>query len=134
MIIILNKIKEDAITGLIAGNEITTVAKTVNVSRSTIYNWLSDKEFKDEMEARKKQIVEEGNAYITAYTLSHIEVIHKIAISNTDKRTALMAAQYLVDRSLGKMSNKVDADAERERDVIDVDILNEVLDEDEDFQ
>ena len=110
-------LKEKAITELRAGTEITMIAKIVNTSRTTIYNWCRDAEFKKELELRRKQIVDSGNAYVMAHTMSYLEVIHKLAMSTSDKRTALMAAQYLVDRSLGKVSTRLDITTEAYKNV-----------------
>ena len=126
----LDERKEKAITQILLGDNITSVAKIVSVSRTTIYEWLGDAEFKEEMERRRQEIIKNANGYVLAHTLSLLEVIHNLAVSTTDKRTAFVAAAYLVDRALGKTKFKLDINKDDvDKDFITQDMLAQELDE-----
>lgn len=120
----LDERKEIAISALIIGNGPSEASRKANVSRGTIYSWLENKEFKDELEKRRKLIVTEGNNYIIANNQSHLEVIHNLAVSTSDKRTALAAACYLVDRAMGKVATKIALDNDdNNKDSVPTDVL-----------
>jgi len=114
----LDERKEQAITFLLTGAGPTDVSKKVGVSRTTIYEWLKNDEFKSEFDVRHQEIVNKGNAYVLGNVQSHLEVLHDLAISTTDKRTAAQCAMYLVDRALGKVPNKIENVAE-DKDTLD---------------
>lgn len=122
----LDERKEQAITLLLMGNGPTDVSKKVGVSRTTIYSWIKDNEFKAEFEDRHREIVSNGNAYVVANVQSHLEVLHGLAMSTTDKRTAAQCAMYLVDRALGKVPNKIETVTEDKNSISD-DILEKEL-------
>jgi len=119
----LDERKENAITFLLTGAGPTEVSKKVGVSRTTIYSWIKDDEFKAEFNTRHKEIVSNGNAYVLANVQSHLEVLHELAMSTTDKRTAAQCAMYLVDRALGKVPNKVETIAE-DKEHVPFDVLD----------
>jgi butyrate kinase len=125
----LDERKERALTALLVGEGPTVASQKANVSRTTIYTWLQDSEFSKEIEIRKKEIVSQGIAYVVANNQSHLEVIHDLAMSKTDKRTALAAAMYLVDRAMGKTATKIAIDNEDDKDIVSIDILEAELKE-----
>jgi uncharacterized protein YjcR len=122
----LDERKEQTITMLLIGTGPSEISKKVGVSRTTIYSWLKDEEFKAELENRQKEIVTKGNNYVMANVQTHLEVLHELAISKTDKRTAATCAMYLVDRALGRVPNKIETVVD-DKENIDVNDLETEL-------
>lgn len=121
----LDERKENAITALMVGEGPTVAARKAGVVRCTIYDWLKNPEFIEELKVRKAEIVSAGNAYVIANTQSHLEVLHEMAIDKKDKRTAAQCAMYLVDRSLGKMATKIAVGTEvTDKNSVPIDVLD----------
>jgi hypothetical protein len=127
----LDERKERAITALMIGEGPTIASKKAGVSRGTIYDWMKNDDFRNELEIRRKEIVSAGNAYVIANTQSHLEALHEMAIDKKDKRTAAQCAMYLVDRAMGKTSTKiaVDNDINKDKGYIDIEMMLAELDE-----
>lgn len=123
----LDERKEKAITAMMIGEGPTVASRKAGVGRTTIYDWLKNPEFIEELKIRKAEIVSAGNAYVIANTQSHLEVLHEMAIDKKDKRTAAQCAMYLVDRALGKTANKIAIDTEVDKETISIDMLNAEL-------
>lgn len=100
--IMLTEQKEKAITALLKGEVKTDIAKSVGVSRTTIYEWLKDPEFSGELEQRRQDIVKSGNDFVLAKTSSYLEQLDDLALHSSDARTKASVLMYLVDRALGK--------------------------------
>jgi hypothetical protein len=126
---LLDERKERAITALMIGEGPTEAAKKASVTRGTIYDWMKNDEFKAELESRRKEIVSAGNAYVIATTQSHLEVLHEMALSKTDKRTAAQCAMYLVDRAMGKTTTKFALDTVIDKGNVSLDMLDAEMNE-----
>ena len=53
---IIDGVKEKCITMLLRGDNITDTAKQLKVSRQTIYDWMNNKEFANELDKRRQEI------------------------------------------------------------------------------
>ncbi|MDU1313922.1 MAG: helix-turn-helix domain-containing protein [Clostridium septicum] len=96
------------ITMLIEGENITDIAKTIGVTRNTIYAWMGKPTVKAELDRRKRGIINQGNAYILKDLTTFISNIKELANDKSDKRVCLAANQYLIDRILGRTSQVID--------------------------
>lgn len=105
---VLSKEQEELITFVIIGEKITDIAKKLNRSRQTIYEWLSRDEVKVELDRRKQELARQGNNYILKDLYSYIDNIKALANDRSDKRVCLAANQYLINRIYGNPTNSVE--------------------------
>lgn len=96
------------ISMLIQGETIAGIARKVNVTRSTIYSWLSKDNIKAELNRRRQDIVNEGNNYILKDVRSYIDNIKELANDSSDKRVKLAANQYLMNRVYGSPASVIE--------------------------
>ena len=86
---------------LIAGENKTEIAKSLGVSRQTIYAWIQLKEVKEEKRKRLNDIKKEAKEKIATKVDNCIDVIYEIALKSKDTRTKFQAAKYLCDQFIG---------------------------------
>ena len=70
--------QELAINELIKGNSIVDSAKNINTSVDTLNRWLCDEEFKEVLEERKKQIIDNCIDSINLLGSKAIKVLNEI--------------------------------------------------------
>lgn len=70
--------QELAINELIKGNSIVDSAKNINTSVATLNRWLCDEEFKEVLEERKKQIIDNCIDSINLLGSKAIKVLNEI--------------------------------------------------------
>lgn len=99
--LILTEKHFEAIRYILEGKNTSEVAKLCNVSRTAIYNWLSDKDFKAELEERRSMLKKSAKDKITSKVDSLTDEMLKLAMNSTDQRVKLQAIKYLLDRALG---------------------------------
>ncbi|MBV4439320.1 helix-turn-helix domain-containing protein [Clostridium tyrobutyricum] len=107
--VVLNEKQEKMISMLIEGETIAGTARAINVTRSTIYSWLSKDNIKAELNKRRQEIVNQGNNYILKDVKSYISKIKELAKDKSDKRTCLAANQYLLNRVYGNPTSVVES-------------------------
>ncbi|MCW6073504.1 helix-turn-helix domain-containing protein [Clostridium botulinum] len=98
---ILTTKESDMITLLIEGVGITDIAKKLNVTRQTIYNWSSKDNVKAEFDRRRQELTRQGNNIIMKDITTYIDNIKVLANDKSDKRVSLAANQYLLNRVYG---------------------------------
>lgn len=124
--------KERAISLLIQGEQITNIAKSMGLSRTTIYNWMMDDEFRNELGKREQEIKTQGNRMILNKLNSCIDELLSIALSGDSEKVRSDTAQYLVDRVLGKPTSKIEQSAEQNENNVSKDlVLDAIEDKDE---
>lgn len=96
------------ITMLISGESITDIAKKLDRSRQTIYDWLAKDYIKAEVDRRRRELTYQGNAVILKDLATYIRNIQALANDSSDKRVALAANQYLINRVYGTPTAIVD--------------------------
>ncbi|MFW2500427.1 IS630 transposase-related protein [Clostridium diolis] len=89
---------------LLAGENISDIAKTLNVARSTIYDWKNRSEIKAELESRREQLKKSAQDKITNDIGTFVDNMKKLANSSTDIRVKFQANKYLIDQCLGSPS------------------------------
>lgn len=91
----------EALSLLAEGEIVSVVAKKLNKSRQTIYNWLGNDEFRQELNIRKNKIKKLARDKFLSCVGNSIENIKQLANECTDPRVRLQANKYLVDQCLG---------------------------------
>lgn len=89
---------------LLAGENISDIAKILNVARSTIYDWKSRSDIKAELEARREQLKKSAQDKITNDLCTFVDNMKVLANSSTDIRVKFQANKYLIDQGLGSPS------------------------------
>jgi hypothetical protein len=100
--------KERMIELYILGTPKTVIARELGINRANVYRWLEEPEVKAEIEKQQAEIISKSNSFILGNVQTHLDVLHSIAVDKKDKRSALTASIYLVDRALGKIPTKED--------------------------
>ena len=109
---VLTKAESDMISYLISGENITDIAKMLNVSRQTIYTWMNKDYVRAELDRRRQELTRQGNAVILKDLTTYIRNIQALANDPSDKRTALAANQYLINRIYGNPKDQIDLGAD----------------------
>lgn len=104
--------KERAITMILEGTPIIDIAKILGVNRGTIYNWLENEEFKNELGRRKQEIATQGNNLILSELSAYIKELKKIALHGKSEKVRSDTAAYLVNRILGNTTTKIEQTTE----------------------
>lgn len=125
--VVLNEKQEKMISMIIQGETIAAIARSVNVTRSTIYSWLNKDNIKAELNRRRQDIVNEGNNYILKDVKSYIDKIKELAKDKSDKRTCLAANQYLLNRVYGNTTSVAETYSDDDSDNVDENELAEQL-------
>lgn len=96
--------KDKMIEMYLADIAVTEIAKKLNVSRTTIYAWLKEKEVKAELEEREQQRKKFGNSKIIRYLPTALDNMIDLANNSPDIRVKFQANKYLIDQGLGSPS------------------------------
>ena len=96
--------KDKMIEMCLADIAVTEIAKKLNVSRTTIYAWLKEKEVMAELEEREQQRKKFGNSKIVRYLPTALDNMIDLANNSTDIRVKFQANKYLIDQGLGSPS------------------------------
>lgn len=97
----LNEEQSNLVDYLIEGKNISDIARILNKSRSTIYNWIELDQVKAEIEKRKLEIKTQAKSKIASRVGGCLENIIEIANTSKDVRTKLAANKYICDQFLG---------------------------------
>ncbi|AGK96790.1 helix-turn-helix domain-containing protein [Clostridium pasteurianum] len=90
------------------GLKIVDIAIEFGVDRSTPYLWLKRDDIKDKIEKYKQEIETTGKNFIKGRYVEYLKNIDKLARQDDDKRTALSANQWLVEKMDGKATTMID--------------------------
>jgi len=98
---------------MLANGELTKtdVAKKLQIHRTTIYQWLDDKEFMAEYDKRLQEIKTLGQREFDAKLLKAIDEYWYLAQTTKDSRTKEKCLSYIIDRSLGKTASMINLNA-----------------------
>lgn len=113
---VLTKQQSDMINYLINGENITDIAAHLNVSRQTIYDWMKREIVKAELDRRRRDITRQATAIILSDITKNIRNIQALANDPSDKRTALAANQYLINRVFGNPKESLEIGTDTEQD------------------
>ena len=113
---VLTKQQSDMITKLIEGENITDIAKDLMISRQTVYDWMKRDVVKAELDKRRQEITRQATAMILRDVGKNIRNIQALANDPSDKRTALAANQYLINRIFGNPKDQIEIGSDQEQD------------------
>ena len=113
---VLTKQQSDMINYLINGENSTDIAAHLNVSRQTIYDWMKREIVKAELDRRRRDITRQATAIILSDITKNIRNIQALANDPSDKRTALAANQYLINRVFGNPKESLEIGTDTEQD------------------
>lgn len=125
---VLNKEHHKAIELLVNGSRPVDVAKEIGKSRSTIYAWMEDKEFKAELDKQRKKISDTALNKVRYKVGNYLESIEAIANTSDNESIKLQAYGMLLDRALGKATSKQDISVTNNDSVNEEINLDELLD------
>jgi hypothetical protein len=111
--------QSDMITMLINGENITDIARKLNINRNTVYNWIKKENIKAELDRRKQELTNQGNQLIMKDLTTYIGNIKDLANDKSDKRVCLAANQYLINRIYGNPTNRLEVEDEENTDNTD---------------
>lgn len=126
---VITQQQSDMITMLIEGENITDIARRLNINRNTVYNWMKKDHIRAELDKRKQDLTRQGNQIILKDLTTYIGNIKDLANDKSDKRVALAANQYLINRVYGNPTSNVDINSNNndDGDIQDIDELaNEI--------
>lgn len=104
---IIDEKKREAIELIVSGeHNKTDIAKIVGISRTTLYEWLKDKEFMAEANRRTQEIKAQAERKFNGKLDIAIDEYWKLAMSKNDFRTKEKALSYWINRSLGNTTTK----------------------------
>lgn len=111
-----------AIELLIAGEHTkTNIAKIVGVSRTTLYSWMDDVEFMENLNKRLQQIQTIVEKELNAKLPEAISRYWELANTTTDPRVKEKCYSYWIDRVMGKTTSKLDIGIEAKQMVANQD-------------
>ena len=118
----------DMIALYLKGENISDIAKKLNVNRKTIYNWLDKDNVKAELDKRRRDLTNQANQILMKDITTYIENIQELARDKSDKRVCLAANQYLINRLYGNPTNSIVTEdkTDNKKEYFDLDILDEV--------
>ncbi|KHF40714.1 phBC6A51 family helix-turn-helix protein [Halalkalibacter okhensis] len=128
---ILDERKNKVINELVEGVKTKTdIAKGAGVSRQAIYDWLSNTEFKAELDRRLQQRKVLVEKVIDSKLESAVDELIELAHTTTNSRVKAQVLQYIIDRGLGKptSTHKIETDMNAANEV-DKDILDAEFEE-----
>ncbi|PWX09380.1 hypothetical protein CYK68_06335 [Clostridium perfringens] len=96
-----------AIDLIIEGKNLTDISKILKVSRTSIYNWLKDKEFNNELNKRKQEIKSKGMDKMLCELELHLNNISNLALNSASDAVRLNASSFYVEHVLGKATTKI---------------------------
>lgn len=90
----------------------TDIAKILDVSRQTLYDWLDNPEVVAEIDKRLTAIRTQADKQIKSHLTPVVSELLKLALTCTDSRTKNNACQYLINRVLGSPTSNVNVASE----------------------
>ena len=113
-----------AIEYIIKGENLSNVARITGVSRTALYNWLEEEEFKAELNRQRQEIKDSAKERINANIGIYIAQLHEIATTSQSEKARIEASVYLLNRVLGtptRVQQDITEDANKEDNSINID-------------
>ena len=111
-----------AIELLVAGETISNTAELVGVTRSTIYKWKEQDDFKYEMERQISFLKSGIERKLLANVNTFLDELCKIALKSESDKTRLDAITYCINRLVGTPTQMVQEQTEYRTPAKDMDI------------
>lgn len=119
--------KLKAIECIISGENMSDVARLAKISRTALYHWMDDREFKEELNRQTQQLKTQGEQHLNSKISTYISELEKIALTGRSEKNRTDALMYLVNRTLGSPTSKVQdvTDTKEETKVSSTDLQQE---------
>lgn len=117
----------EAVDMLMDGLNKSAIADKLKVSRTTLYKWIENEEFKLELDRRKQKICNDALSDLKGSTKDLLKAVEKLAYTAENEGIRLQALNSLLDRTLGKATAKqeIELSSNKEAENIDLDTLLE---------
>ena len=113
---------------LMDGLNKSAIADKLKVSRTTLYKWIENEEFKLELDRRKQKICNDALSDLKGSTKDLLKAVEKLAYTAENEGIRLQALNSLLDRTLGKATTKQEIELSSNKDTENID-LDTLLDE-----
>lgn len=104
----LNEKQVEVLQLHVEGENITNISKITGVTRQSIYNWMKDAEFKEELDKALDRAKSDANYKITSKLTNYIDELSRLALTAKSEKIRSDTLMYLVDRVLGKSTTKIE--------------------------
>ena len=118
----------EAVDMLMDGLNKSAIADKLKVSRTTLYKWIENEEFKLELDRRKQKICNDALSDLKGSTKDLLKAVEKLAYTAENEGIRLQALNSLLDRTLGKATTKQEIELSSNKDTENID-LDTLLDE-----
>ena len=109
---------------LLEGKTISEIAKSLKVSRQSIYNWLEDKDFIIEMDRLRQQTINQAENKLNGKVATYLDELEALALdSGTSEKVRADILKYLVNRTLGNTTAKTEVTV-KDDDVVEEETLD----------
>jgi len=112
-----------------SGMRIVDIATELGVDRSTPYLWLKKDNIKQRIDKYKQEIETAGKNYIKSRYTQYLANIDALANQTDDKRTALTANQFMVDKMDGKAGQTISLETTIKEDKLSTEEIDRQLKE-----
>jgi len=99
------------------GMKMVDIANEFGVDRSTVYLWRDREEIKDRIEKYKQEVEEQGRNFIKGRYAEYLKNVDKLANNVDDKRVALQANQFLIEKMDGKSTTSIDLTTKKDNNI-----------------
>lgn len=99
------------------GLKMVDIAAEFGVDRSTVYLWKERPEIKEKIEKYKQEVEEQGRNFIKGRYAEYLKNIDKLANQKEDKRTALSANLFLVEKMDGKATTSINLTTKEDNNI-----------------
>lgn len=101
------------------GMKMVDISKEFGVDRSTVYLWKDRKDIKEKIEKYRQDIEDTGRNFIKGRYIEYLKNVNELANQTEDKRTALSANQFLIEKMDGKAIANIDVNTTNSNDNLD---------------
>lgn len=120
----------EAVDMLMDGLNKSAIADKLKVSRTTLYKWIENEEFKLELDRRKQKICNDALSDLKGSTKDLLKAVEKLAYTAENEGIRLQALNSLLDRTLGKATAKQEIELSNTDNNTDVDLDSLLEDKD----
>ena len=97
------------------------IAEIIGVTRQATWNWSKDAEVKAELDRRLQAGTQNAILHLRTQTNKLVNEMLDLALNpNTEQRTRNSALQYLLDRVIGKATDRIDIEVSTDNDAPDI--------------
>jgi len=126
--IISNEVLQDKFVQMhMNGITMIDIATEFGVDRSTPYLWLKREDIKIKIEMYRKDIEATGKNFIKSRYTAYLKNIDALCNQLDDKRTALSANQFMIEKMDGKATTSISLETTIKEDRLSIEEVNRQL-------